>query len=304
MTGSKKIELKMICNGTDYQTWIESINDVFVVVNREWHCVYWNTAAEKFSGIRATDALGKRVFELLPTLPRTRCVAAREHATPQSFIAPMPAADGARLYEFSIYPFANGATMCGKDDTERVRMEMELEYLSAHDILTGLHNRAFFEEEMNRLEHTRHKPVSVIMIDVDGLKAVNDSLGHSDGDELLRRAANVLRAVVRAEDVVARIGGDEFAILLPNTPARAASEFHARIEHALATDNAGRAALELSFSIGRATAENETRLSDALKQADRLMYLDKLQHNNRLNHRSASFNAHPDSGAIEHTRAH
>ena len=294
----------MNCNGTDYQTWIESINDVFVVVNQEWNCVYWNTAAEKLSGIIATNARDKNLFELLPTLPHAHCVAARAYAAPPTFIAPMPAAAGARLYEFSVYPFANGATLCGKDVTERVRMEMELEYLSAHDALTGLHNRAFFEEEMNRLEHTRHKPVSVIMIDVDGLKAVNDSLGHSNGDELLRRAANILRAVVRAEDVVARIGGDEFAILLPNTPARAASEFHARIEHALATDNAGVAALELSFSIGKATAENETRLSDALKQADRLMYLDKLQHNNRLNHRSASFNAHPDSSAIEHTRAH
>ena len=101
------------------------------------------------------------------------------------------------------------------DITQQKRAEDRLRFLSTHDVLTGLYNRAFFEEETTRMERGRHYPISVLMVDVDHLKITNDRRGHAAGDSLLRRAAAVLRAAFRTEDVVARIGGDEFAVLLP-----------------------------------------------------------------------------------------
>jgi diguanylate cyclase (GGDEF)-like protein/PAS domain S-box-containing protein len=150
----------------------------------------------------------------------------------------------------------------------------QLRYLSMHDALTGLFNRAFFDEELSRLERGRRFPVTIFMIDLDGLKGVNDHLGHTSGDDLLRRAAAVLIASFRAEDVVARTGGDEFAVLVPNLPPAVISVVMGRIMRNLATSNA-EAVVALGFSIGTATATAREELYDALKEADSRMYFEK-----------------------------
>jgi len=162
------------------------------------------------------------------------------------------------------------------DISDRKHMEEQLRYLSSHDTLTGLYNRAYFEEEMKRLERSRLFPVSVIMVDVNGLKRTNDTLGHAAGDELLTRTAHVLRSVFRGEDVVARIGGDEFSVLLPGTTHLAAGYAVARVRDALADHNETARGIPLSFSIGYASAEKGEPLVAALNEADREMYREKL----------------------------
>ena len=114
------------------------------------------------------------------------------------------------------------------------------------------------------------------MADVDDLKAVNDTLGHDRGDELLKRAAGVIRGQFRSTDVVARVGGDEFAVILPRTDEKAAAETVSRLRRAVADHNGRFPDLPLSISLGVATAEGPERsLRDTLKEADDGMYRDK-----------------------------
>jgi two-component system chemotaxis sensor kinase CheA len=100
-----------------------------------------------------------------------------------------------------------------RDVSERRETIDKLEYMSMHDSLTGLYNRSYFEEEMRRLENSRRNPVALILFDVDGLKLVNDTLGHDKGDQLLLQSARIIGECFRKEDVAARVGGDEFAAI-------------------------------------------------------------------------------------------
>ena len=166
------------------------------------------------------------------------------------------------------------------DFTERKKMEVELRYLSTHDILTGLYNRAYIETEIARLESGRQYPISIFMIDVDGMKAINDRHGHSAGDELLKRAAGVLKSSFRTEDVVARFGGDEFTILLPGAGQLVSQAVCDRLHMNLVSHNKGYQDIALNLSIGVGIGEVGTSLTEVLKSADREMYEDKLKHHN------------------------
>jgi diguanylate cyclase (GGDEF)-like protein/PAS domain S-box-containing protein len=161
------------------------------------------------------------------------------------------------------------------DITEKKLIEEKFRYLSTHDALTGLYNRAYFEEEMTRLASGRHFPVSIIVADVDSLKWVNDHYGHAVGDELLRRVAEALQAPFRGEDVVARIGGDEFAILLPGVDTAGAEKAIERIRAGLTFPVESDCGPAASLSIGAATGDKGRSLIEVLKQADDRMYREK-----------------------------
>jgi diguanylate cyclase (GGDEF)-like protein/PAS domain S-box-containing protein len=165
-----------------------------------------------------------------------------------------------------------------EDITENKKKEENIIYLSYHDTLTGLHNRTFFEEEKKRLDSSRQLPISVIMGDVNGLKMINDSFGHNVGDKLLKEAAFVLKNVCRDEDIVARIGGDEFVILLPQTDRNGAFKLCKRIEKACSdyVKKQDQQNFHLSISLGYATkTQKDQTIDELLIEAEKMLYENK-----------------------------
>ena len=162
-----------------------------------------------------------------------------------------------------------------KDITSIKEAESNLYYLSYHDQLTGVYNRRFFEEELQRLDTKRNLPISVIMGDVNGLKLVNDSFGHAKGDDLLIKAAELLKNTCRADDIIARYGGDEFIMILPKTDKDEASRIINRIKTTASSIKVSN--VELSISYGHAVKEDtDTRISEILSEAENMMYRQKL----------------------------
>ena len=156
--------------------------------------------------------------------------------------------------------------------------EQKCQHLANHDGLTGLYNRIFFADEMARLERGRQFPISILVADVDGLKQINDRQGHAAGNDLLKRTAAVLKEAFRADEVVARTGGDEFAVLLPRTDAATTRAALGRVRDRLSSHNSRQSAIRLSFSLGAATAKGAGSLLEALKQADLQMCQEKAAH--------------------------
>jgi diguanylate cyclase (GGDEF)-like protein len=167
------------------------------------------------------------------------------------------------------------------DITARKKAEAYLEYLGKHDVLTQLRNRTFYTEELNRLTRKGPWPVSVLSIDLNGLKQINDDAGHAAGDAMLRRVGEVLGKAVEAPAWPARVGGDEFAVLLPATDERGAQVTCERILSMVDLNNqfyAGRSGQPLSLAIGMATCEFGDSLESALLRADKAMYRAKAVH--------------------------
>lgn len=157
---------------------------------------------------------------------------------------------------------------------ENSRLYAKVQQMAISDGLTGLYNRLFFDAELARLNQGRDFPVSIIIVDLDNMKTTNDTLGHAAGDELLKNVARLLRETFRAADIIARTGGDEFGMLLPNTDASAAGQMAVRIRTKVSEYNLAHPDLPIQLSLGAATAE-PGKSGEALIAADRSMYAEK-----------------------------
>jgi len=161
------------------------------------------------------------------------------------------------------------------DIDSRKNLEKSLEYLSYRDSLTGLYNRRFIEDQIERLEKSRHIPISVIMGDINGLKFINDSFGHNHGDELISIVAKILQESIREHELIARIGGDEFVILLEATTNSQAQKIVARILKKCKKNEYAKMGLSIALGYSTKTDKNES-LHDVIKDAEDMMYRQKL----------------------------
>lgn len=163
------------------------------------------------------------------------------------------------------------------DITERKKKEKQIEYLSFHDEMTGLYNRRYFENELKRLDSSRKYPVTIVIGDLDGLKIINDTYGHKKGDEYIINTAKLLKSTARTEDIIARIGGDEFAIILPKTNYKEAKNFCQRIQKNIKKfNNTRKPVKKLSISLGfEVMKDDKQNLNDIFNRADQKMYINK-----------------------------
>ncbi len=162
------------------------------------------------------------------------------------------------------------------DITARKKAEAYLEYLGKHDSLTRLRNRVFYVEELNRVSRKGPWPLSILAMDLNGLKRVNDAEGHAAGDTLLRRTGEVLtNATAGHPYCVARIGGDEFVALLPGCDERVARGLKGRIESMLELNNQFYSGQNLSLAIGIATCSSSAEVEETLHRADQAMFGEK-----------------------------
>ena len=303
VTERKRAEEKLRAAHQQLFDIIEFLPDATFVIDKDKKVIAWNLAIEEMTGIAKDDIVGKGDYAYaLPFYGRLRpiiidFVGADFQEIKQeyefigkkgdtlfggSYVSALNNGEGAFLWATASPLYDCNGNLMGaiesiRDITERKKMEENLKYSSLHDSLTGLFNRAYFEQEMRRLGGGRYNPVGIIMCDVDGLKLVNDTLGHDTGDVMLVKAAAIIKHSFRENDMVARIGGDEFVILLPNSELAVVESACSRIRVAISNYNASDPDIPLSISIGFASgSKTTTSMGDIFKEADNNMYREKL----------------------------
>jgi diguanylate cyclase (GGDEF)-like protein/PAS domain S-box-containing protein len=269
-----------------YRSIVESTDDAIYMVDGDCRYLYANEKVLAGLGLPEEAVIGKQYddFHTVEDSREFHNVVERVFETGESRRYEHKNNKAERYFLRTLSPVKDAltrrtkhVTVISKEITDLKKTEEKLKYLSLHDVLTGLYNRVYFEEEMHRIETGRFDLVGLIVFDIDGLKLVNDTLGHDRGDELIRTASKVIRESFRESDVVARVGGDEFAILLPNSPQSKVENICARIKNAIALYNTTNPKLPLSVSTGYAVRSGYIKsVSELYREADNNMYKEKL----------------------------
>jgi len=315
ITERKQMETELRATNQRLQDIIEFLPDATFVIDKSRKVIAWNRAIEAMTSVNKNAIIGRGDY--LYAVPF--------YGSPRPMLADLignPAVRSADYYDEvrregnSLYteifapnmyesrgayiwvkasPLMDtegkivGAIESIRDISERKHFEEQLRYLSMHDGLTGLYNRNYFEEEIRRLESGRFQPTGLLICDVDGLKLVNDTLGHDAGDNLLISVAQVLQSCFRGDDVVARVGGDEFAILMPRSDETITEIACMRIREAVNLYNAQNPDIPLSLSIGFSMRSiSSLSMNEVYQAADNNMYREKLHR--RQSARSAIVN--------------
>ena len=290
ITQRKRVEEELHESKNLLNSVFQSIQDGISVLNADLTIRKVNQTMEKWYA-HAAPLPGKKCHQVYQNRsePCVSCpsIKALEKKTACSEVVPlMKEGNQSGWLELYSYPLidertesVSGIVEFVRDITERKHYEEQLRYLSMHDQLTSLFNRAYFENELKRFKKSREHPIAIICMDVDGLKMVNDMFGHEQGDVILKQSAEILKEVFRGSDILARTGGDEFTALLPKTDIQAGKEVIQRIKSRVKMYNREKdeTQIPLSISVGLSAAEDADRdLLVVFKEADDLMYRDKL----------------------------
>lgn len=268
-----------------------SVGDGVISTNKKGYVQFMNKAAEKLTGWDAEDARGRRfeeVFRILSGKTRTPAsspvqqVLTLKRSVSLTDETILIARDGFERYISEIASpildanhMITGVVLVFRDSTEQHKKQNEILSLSFTDALTTLHNRRYYDRIKKELDSEPYYPLTLLIADVNGLKLTNDAFGHDIGDDLLRKVSDVFRRTCREGDIISRIGGDEFVLLLPQTDARNAQVIVKRLNAALEKEQIK--GIQVSVSIGYAVKENEElSFEEAFKMAEDVMYQNKL----------------------------
>ena len=288
-TMEKKLRKKVkrqkdkICNLRNrYSTIINNSDRIVIVWNTEHQIIDWNNGAENSLGWKKEEVINENLIALLID------------KEDKGFVKSLAAKNLNNIKTRSIHNVktkAGDIISCEWNNTpvtnldskvievvsvikEYSALELESNNLVYYDPLTKIYNRRYYEEELKRLNAPRQLPLSIILIDVNRLKLTNDIFGHQQGDELLKEVAEIINDSTRSEDIIARWGGDEFGILLPQTTVQETEMIIKRIKSACYESDLK--PIPPNISLGAATKEVENDdINQLFKQAENKMYQDK-----------------------------
>lgn len=239
----------------------------------------FNSAAFQFIGDKIIDALGKQADYFFMGMPQIaadihKCMDSGQPVENQFWYSFDDRPE--KRYVIVKYAYAppDSVLMHVNDITGQKQAEENLQYISLHDSLTGLFNRFYADAEINRLASSRLRPVSIIVLDLNNLKKMNDDFGHATGDLYIKNAAALLKQTFRPEDMIARIGGDEFLVLLPLVEEHICALAIDRLQENIRSFNRAND-FPLSLSAGFATTRVGDNLVERIREADKNMYLNK-----------------------------
>jgi diguanylate cyclase (GGDEF)-like protein/PAS domain S-box-containing protein len=299
ITKKKQEEQELFYEKERLKITLLSIGDAVITTDKFKKITLINPVAEALTGWKSEDALGKEVNLVINLENEISGMGGRNPIEEvllslkavESDNNIITAKDGERrVIEDRAAPISGqdgdilGVVMVFRDVTDKKMKQDEILYLSYHDSLTKLHNRRYIEEKIKSFEATEHYPLSIILGDINGLKMVNDVLGHHQGDRFLIEASTILSEACRPSDLVARWGGDEFIIILPNTNAE---------ETELICENINKQCSELintniniSISLGYAVRKNDNEeIAKTINSAEEAMYTQKML--NSLSYRNS-----------------
>lgn len=262
-----------------FETIFENMNDGLILTDGKGNILKLNPASQKIFSTSTTRVAGKPLEHLLTETDSGASDILLENKDLKI------GNNGSKYYfntrETEIKSTSGkpmGKVIVLRDITEIRKAEENIKYLSFYDKLTGVYNRAFFDIELKRLNSQRQMPLSLVIGDVNGLKIINDAFGHIYGDRLLKKIADILKSCFRQEDIIARWGGDEFSILLPNTSYPTTMQIVKRVHEKCR--QCSTETMHISISTGIATIEKVCKNTDEfLIEAEDRMYRHKLIEN-------------------------
>ena len=282
---NKRYEQKTFESTKRVQSLLKNSVSIIVIFDNKGNYIDASHSAAELLGLKKEELIGKNFKKIIPeykaedfmntitTINKTKQPLHKEDTL---------IVDGEeRIYESIIFPIKqkeDEVVLFGSianDITEKKEKEKEIIYLNFHDHLTGLYNRRFFEEELKRLDVERNLPLSIITIDVNGLKLINDTFGHNKGDETLIKSAKAIKNSLRADEIAARMGGDEFSIILTKCDESQANSVVKRIKENIEKESEKE--IPFSLAIGAYTkTRSKEDISNILKNAESKMYTNKI----------------------------
>lgn len=278
-----------------YRELINNLDAGVIVYAQDMTILSLNQRAQELLGISEDDLIGKRDgssdvvlvdanSKRLDLADYPVSVILRDRTPIKDFIVGMKRESGTAIKWISV----NGVPLLNEDGSldevvvsftdisNEKRRQDEIAYLGNHDYLTNLYNRRHFAETFTALDHPRSYPLGVMMLDVNGLKIINDAFGHETGDVALKKVARILEESFREEDVICRIGGDEFAVILPHITQEMLESIKETIKIKCAQSSVQNITLSLATGYEIKTADYEESLDEILKLAENHMYRHKL----------------------------
>ena len=289
ITDMKKLEAELNEERNLFKTTLHSLGDAVISIDKDGNVDLMNAVAEELTGWKNAKGVPfETVFHIVNEYTGKKCPNPVEQVFETGRIIELanhtvlikkngdtiPIEDSASPIKDETGNI-NGVVLVFRDFTDKKEKQEQIRYLSHHDQLTGLYNRHYFEEQLILLDIEENLPFSVAMADVNGLKLTNDAFGHRAGDALLKRVANIIKKECRADDIVARVGGDEFVLLLPKTTGSKTERIVKRINATIAQEKQANIIISVSFGWDTKTTLGQS-IDEVLNSAEEHMYRKKL----------------------------